>query len=82
MNKENKMFEKVCEYLGCDLNSEPCKELQNHLSKCPQCEVYIDEIKNTVKLYKQADECQETPSSVSKKLFATFPAKNERVTRV
>ena len=72
MKKENKMFEKVCEYLGCDLDSEPCQELQNHLHECPQCEVFIDEIKNTVKLYKKANECEETPNSVSKKLFATL----------
>ena len=72
MSKENKMFEKVCEYLGCDLDSEPCEELKHHLNKCPQCEVFIDEIKSTVKLYKKASECEETPNSVSKKLFATL----------
>jgi hypothetical protein len=76
MSKEKKMFEKVCEYLGCDLDSEPCQELQEHLHKCPQCEVFIDEIKNTVKLYKKADECEETPKSVSKKLFATLDLDN------
>ena len=76
MSKEKKMYEKVCEYLGCDLDAEPCKELQEHLHKCPQCEVYIDEIKNTVKLYQKADECEETPDSVSKKLFATLNLDN------
>jgi len=73
MNTENKKkFKQVCEYLGSDLDSEPCQKLRDHLDECECCEVYLNKIKNTIKLYRKADKCEQMPQSVSRKLFATL----------
>lgn len=73
MKKErNVMFDQVCLYLGQDLDSEPCKIIQEHLQVCDNCEILIDKIKKTVKIYQTTNDCEKIPTKVTKKLFSVL----------
>lgn len=73
MSKEkNIMFDQVCDFLGHDIDSEPCKIIQEHLKECVDCEIFVDKIKKTVKVYQYTNDCEEIPDKVSKKLFSTL----------
>jgi predicted anti-sigma-YlaC factor YlaD len=68
MTYKRKMFERVCKYLGSDIDSEPCKALQEHLKKCPSCKSFVKKIKKTVEIYRIADECDSIPKDLADKL--------------
>ncbi len=70
--KKSKMFDQVCDFLGQDIDSEPCKVIQDHLLVCDNCEIFVDKIKKTVKAYQINYDCDKIPDNVSKKLFATL----------
>ncbi|HCK98617.1 MAG TPA: hypothetical protein DHW42_00730 [Candidatus Marinimicrobia bacterium] len=72
MKNSSKLYKQICAYLGCDLDSEPCQQIKDHLTKCPGCKVYIDKIKKTVKLYKIADNCDDIPKDICNKLFVSL----------
>jgi len=72
MKNSAKLHKQICEYLGCDLDSEPCKQIQGHLAECPGCKVYVDKVKKTVSLYKTADNCDDIPEDVCNKLFISL----------
>jgi len=69
MNESQKMFDTLCSYLGCDLDSKPCKELQTFLKENQDYETFIKKIKQTVKVYQEADKCDKIPNDVSRNLF-------------
>jgi predicted anti-sigma-YlaC factor YlaD len=43
----------VCENLGEGLNSERCKEIKEHLDKCPECQQYFKSVELTIECYKK-----------------------------
>ena len=75
MKCTEELANKVCDYLGGDLDSEPCKMIREHMEKCHNCEVYIDKVKKTVEIYKRVEDCDDMPDSVCKKLFFTLDLK-------
>jgi len=67
------MFDQVCVFLGQDIDSEPCKIIQKHLQVCDNCEIFVDKIKKTVKLYQTCNDCEEVPpAKVTKNLFSVL----------
>jgi hypothetical protein len=68
--KKSKMFDQVCDFLGQDIDSEPCQVIQEHLQVCDNCEIFVDKIKKTVKVFQVTNDCEKIPDQVSKKLFA------------
>jgi len=76
MKNQKELYKKVCEYLGCDLDSTPCKQIQEYLKVCRNCKVYVNKIKKTVNIYKVADSCDQLPDDVCKKLFITLDLNN------
>ena len=48
-----KTFAEVCDYLGNDLDSPLCKEIRDHLESCPECRLFIDDIRRTVTLCRE-----------------------------
>jgi len=72
MKNNSDLYKQICEYLGCDLNSEPCKQIQDHMAECPNCEVYVDKVRKTVNLYKTIDNCDKIPEDVCNKLFISL----------
>lgn len=72
MKNDPELYKKICEYLGCDLDSEPCQQIKEYLAECPGCRVYVDKLKKTVNVYKTADNCDEIPAKVCTELFVSL----------
>ena len=41
-------IEKICDYLGEDLDSPFCQEIQDYIKENPKCEIYLDSIKRAI----------------------------------
>ena len=72
MKNDSKLYKQICDYLGCDIDSSPCKQIQDYLAECPGCKVYVDKVKKTVNLYKTIDNCNDIPDDVCNKLFISL----------
>jgi len=66
----------ICNQLGEDLNTVPCKEVADHLASCPTCKVYFDTIKKTVILCKENDCLEKLPDDVNKRLLKRLDLDN------
>lgn len=75
MSPKRKKWQEVCKFLGEDLDSEPCKIVREHMEECPDCNIYVDRIKRTVRLFKESDQCEKLPERVSKNLFVKLDLK-------
>ena len=63
------MVRLICDYMGEDLDSPACREVQEHFDSCPTCKVYFDTVKKTVTLCRQCDEEEKVPDEVRTRLF-------------
>jgi len=55
--------------MGEDFDDPTCREVLEHLNKCPSCKVYYDTVKKTVLLCQEND-CPETlPEEVNSRLM-------------
>ena len=63
------IVKQICDYMGDDLDSPACKEVQEHLESCPTCKIYFDTVKKTVTLCRQCEEEEEVPEDVKARLF-------------
>ena len=67
---------KICLDFGADLNSELCQEVGALMESCPECKVYYDTMKRSIKLYRVVeDECS-LPESVAERLFKVLNLEN------
>lgn len=67
-----KIIDELCHYLGQDLDQPMCKELMQHVEECPECRIYLDTIKMTVSLYREAYHSQTIPQEAKEKLLKTL----------
>jgi len=65
-----KVFAEICDYLGGDLDSAPCREIRDHLESCPECAVYFDSIRKTVYLFRQHEKDLKTPPTCRDRILA------------
>jgi anti-sigma factor RsiW len=49
-------FEKLSEYLDGTLEKGLCEEIEDHLSKCPECRNCLESMRKTIKLCKEGSE--------------------------
>ncbi|MBU0520106.1 hypothetical protein KKA00_02160 [bacterium] len=61
-------MDRFCESLGEDPSSAICRELQEHLDKCPDCTLQVNTIKRTVELYQNMPQPL-VPGDVQKRLL-------------
>lgn len=55
------------EYVDGDVDPKVCKEFEAHLTKCNPCRVVVDNVRRTITLYRQDEECK-LPESFRRKL--------------
>ena len=67
----SEVLEQLSEFLDSDAQAELCRAIEQHLSRCPDCSVYVDSVKKTVVLY-QADRDVAIPVKVSAGLQAAL----------
>ncbi len=61
----------ICENLDSDLHQKKCREIQEHIRKCPNCYAYLDSMKKTVHLYK-IERTPAVPKRLRSQLFAVL----------
>lgn len=49
-----KVLRRLSEYLDQDLSTSICKEIRKHLDACPNCEVFVASLRQTIRLCRQA----------------------------
>ncbi len=69
LNHKEEMIRKVEDYLGEDYNHEIIEEVRTHMDECPECRIYIDSVKDTIKLYRVTEDEESIPDDVSERLF-------------
>lgn len=60
----------ICESFGEDDNSQRCRLIKEHISKCPDCSTYCDSMDKMIALYRASS--PEFPTSVRQHLFQTL----------
>lgn len=63
------------EYVDGTLDPALCEDLEKHLQGCNPCEVVIDNIRKTIRLYEQGEKVWELPPVASKKLHDALRAR-------
>ncbi len=67
-----KMIDKIAEELGSDFDSEVIEEVAEHMKNCPDCKIYVDSVKQTIKIYRVSESDTSVPEEVSDRLFKTL----------
>ena len=62
------IFNRLCDELGENIDSELCQELKDHIDNCEDCRCCLESIKNTVHLFQQQPD-KEVPADVTERLF-------------
>ncbi|MCF7796360.1 MAG: hypothetical protein K9N11_01960 [Lentisphaeria bacterium] len=60
---------KICSEFGADLESPLCEEVGKLMDECPDCRIYYDTMKRSVKLYHQTECDKAVPEEISERLF-------------
>jgi len=55
------------EYVDGDVDPAVCKEFESHLAKCNPCRVVVDNVRQTITLYRENEPCK-LPEKFRKKL--------------
>ncbi|TFG94905.1 MAG: hypothetical protein E4H13_14170 [Calditrichales bacterium] len=63
------VYKQICDFMGEDLDAPICKEVAEHLEECPNCKVYLDTVRKTVILCRDAEKEQQMPNDVKERLF-------------
>jgi predicted anti-sigma-YlaC factor YlaD len=57
------------EQLGRDASAELIAEVAQHMAECPDCRIFVDTVRQTIKIYRVTETEQSVPSDVSDRLF-------------
>lgn len=77
----NELIEQLGEYLDTDEKTDLCRAIEQHMSVCPDCQVYVDTVKKTIVLYQADRQLIETPATVNSRLESTLAQEYERAAR-
>jgi len=47
-------FERISEYLDGELSEDLCRQIEDHLRRCPQCRECVDSLRKSIELCKKA----------------------------
>ncbi len=56
------------DYVDGDLDPGVCEEFEQHLAGCNPCQVVVDNIRKTIRLYKRSGEQVEIPPELCQRL--------------
>lgn len=65
----SEIYDLLPDYLDTDEKREElCKAIEEHLSVCHDCQIYVDTVKKTIMLYHESDRVVNMPMRVSEQL--------------
>ena len=47
-----KILRRLSDYIDAEVSTEVCKEIRKHLGACPNCEVFLTSLRQTISLYR------------------------------
>lgn len=63
----------LSDYVDGELEDQAlCQEIEHHLEDCENCQVVVDTLKKTIKLYQTSTRKTEMPDEVRARLFQTL----------
>ncbi len=62
------LFNRICDELGENIDSELCRELKEHVEGCEDCRCCLKSIRKTVHLYRKLPE-EQVPNDVTDRLI-------------
>jgi anti-sigma factor RsiW len=66
--KCEELLKALNDYVDGDLDPGICEEFEHHLAGCNPCQVVVDNIRKTIKLYRQSGEQVQIPPELCQKL--------------
>ena len=63
----NEVLDKLADYLDEEAREELCRQIEEHLRHCHDCQVEVDTVRKTIMLY-QSDRSVEMPMQASTRL--------------
>lgn len=63
----NELIEQLSEYLDPPAREELCRQIEEHLSRCKDCRLYVDTIHKTIQIVQEPHDVR-TPIWVSDRL--------------
>ena len=67
----NELIEQLSEYLDPDARAQLCREIEQHLTHCHDCRLYVDSVKKTI-VIAQSSSAPPIPLVVSDQLQAAL----------
>lgn len=58
-----KVLQRLSAYLDDELSVSICKEIRKHMGACPNCEVFVTSLRQTINLCRRADVPSLSPSA-------------------
>lgn len=74
--RDIKLQAKICSEFGADLDSPLCEEVGKLMDECPDCRIYYDTMKRSVKLYRSVESDQRIPDEIAERLFKVLQLEN------
>ncbi len=71
------MFDQISSYVDDDLKEELCVQVRLHLKDCPDCQVFIDTLNNTLVLCAALPD-EEMPGEVSHRLHSVLSLRQKQ----
>ncbi|NQU28218.1 MAG: hypothetical protein HQ528_08025 [Candidatus Marinimicrobia bacterium] len=72
---DDTMIKKIEDQLGSDFDAEIVAEVAEHMRDCPDCKIYVDSVKQTIKLFRVTETDTSVPEDVSDRLFKMLKLK-------
>ncbi len=74
------LLQQLADYLDEDARADLCREIEEHLGRCPNCQIYVDTIKKTIVLYQMDDPSKrlEVPVRVNARLKTALASEYAR----
>jgi predicted anti-sigma-YlaC factor YlaD len=63
------VFRHICDNLDHNLESPECHAIKEHIDGCPDCIVYLDSLKQTIRLFREYPD-PKVPAKAHRKLYA------------
>jgi anti-sigma factor RsiW len=74
------LLDELNDFLDEALDGMTRRELEQHLGKCPNCQVLVDTTKKTIRVFRGLEPCQ-IPFEVETRLLAAIERKSHSVGR-
>ncbi len=72
---DEKFMQNLHQQLGKNFDAEIFEDVAKHMKNCPDCKIYVDSVKQTVKIYRVTETEHSVPEDVSERLFKTLKIK-------